>query len=237
MKNTNASITLMRWCLLVRSVHGGCRFLVVPIFAVRKGYHALAVALFVPALMTEPDLLAMAMAGAFAALMVIETLRVSHTPVLGEAIQRFMGPFTDARDSGTLFVTHFALLLGLAVPIWLFVALKEGFALKADIWPPAFAGIVMTGIGDAIASIVGSQLGRIPMAEGTNKTVEGTAAGAIASLASWCLLSIFSDGAMPPLPWLKLAVVTALSSLLEAVTSQLDNLVVPLHYFALVVLL
>lgn len=81
--------------------------------------------------------------------------------------------------------------------------------------------------------MVGSQLGCLPICRGCSKTVEGTAAAVCATLAGWAALA-------PPLGaagWARLAAATLLSCLLEAVTTQLDNVFVPLHYFALLCLL
>lgn len=52
--------------------------------AVRKGYHALAVALFLPAAALEPALLGVSLAIAYALLAAVELARVVDAPVLGE---------------------------------------------------------------------------------------------------------------------------------------------------------
>ena len=54
-----------------------------PSCAVRKGYHLLAVALFLPALLLEPQLLGVALAAALAALLAVEALRLSGLPWIG----------------------------------------------------------------------------------------------------------------------------------------------------------
>lgn len=50
----------------------------------RKGYHALAVALFLPAAAREPALLGVSLAIAYALLAAVELARVVDAPVLGE---------------------------------------------------------------------------------------------------------------------------------------------------------
>lgn len=109
---------------------------------------------------------------------------------------------------------------------------------------------------------MGSLWGRCPICRGTKKTLEGTAAAVAATLAAWALLLASAasaghaggaggssssgssgDGGFE-FPggqlaaglaggWVPLAAATALSCLLEAVTTQLDNIFMPLHYFAL----
>ncbi len=77
-----------------------------------QGYHILAMALFTPALLLEPQLLSMSLAIAAALLVVAEVLRVGKVPLLGPKIHRFMTSFIDSRDAGPLLVSHFSLLAG-----------------------------------------------------------------------------------------------------------------------------
>ena len=50
----------------------------------RKGYHLLALGLFLPALLWEPQLLSISLAIAFALLVVLEILRLGGVPRIGE---------------------------------------------------------------------------------------------------------------------------------------------------------
>ncbi len=205
--------------------------------------------------------------------------------------------FVDERDAGPLYVTHFTLLLGLAVPMWLAVRLPcapfadgaspphqtnteaaawwEVAAAKAmgGNWRqqqeqqqhqpqqvaescggvvsllPALAGLggtMVIGFGDTMASVVGRAFGRIPIYYSSRKTVEGTAAGAISTLAGWwtvLLLAVWQQSSNGPAgaavarlwpgttEWVLLVAATAGACLLEACTSQLDNILIPLWYF------
>ena len=69
-----------------------------------QGYHILALVLFSPALIAEPQLLAVSLAIACALLIIVEAIRVSHVPYLGPWIHSFMTSFIDERDSGMLLV-------------------------------------------------------------------------------------------------------------------------------------
>lgn len=69
-----------------------------------QGYHILALVLFSPALVKEPQLLAVSLAIACALLIIVEAIRVSHVPYLGSWIHSFMTSFIDERDSGLLLV-------------------------------------------------------------------------------------------------------------------------------------
>ena len=214
----------------------------------RKGFHLLALLLFVPPLVTEvravmeerrvtdpawgfrtdphDAVLPMALAVALIVFLTLEIVRLGDIPLpfgMERHIHRFMSSFVDARDTqGELYVTHITLLLGLAVPIWL----GSGWS--------AFAGIVMTGIGDALASVVGSLCGQRPIAIGTKKTVEGAAACLASMLMSWWVLTRWCEAYLDATQWATLAAATALSTLLESVTDSMDNIFVSTHYFCLV---
>jgi hypothetical protein len=77
-----------------------------------QGYHILAMALFTPALLLEPQLLAVSLAVASALLIAIEVARVGGVPFVGARIHAFMTAFIDSRDAGALLVSHFSLLAG-----------------------------------------------------------------------------------------------------------------------------
>lgn len=267
---------------------------------VRKGYHVLAVALFLPVLPWEPGLLALALAVAFAGLVAVEAVRAAALPGVSRRITGFMERFTDARDAGPVYVTHFALLLGMALPIWLGLD-WEGPEVQSDSWrmeggagpgtvrvrPPALAGILILGarggaveeptgatprsgpcpdcmrrgirdqtrsqslrrflnrpgFGDSAASLVGRLWGRHALAADSPKTWEGLAAGAAATLAgwvgAWLLTSVLPGAALRVGPGALggLLAATLASCFLEAVTGQLDNAVLPLHYYTLLLCL
>lgn len=57
---------------------------------VRKVYHLLAMGLFVPVFFWDLQLLALSLAIAFAALVLLEVLRCTRLPLLGQSVQDFM---------------------------------------------------------------------------------------------------------------------------------------------------
>ena len=155
------------------------------------------------------------------------------------------------RDAGVLYITHFTLLLGLAIPAWLSPlnsAGDDGSAPiaarhklehfnkveKFDNYLMPLSGVMIIGVGDAIASVVGVLWGRIHLHKGSLKTLEGTAAGIFAAMCGWWGL-FYAQGwlnSLSRMQWATLLVTTIAAGLLEALTHQLDNLLVPLHYFA-----
>ena len=105
------------------------------------------------------------------------------------------------------------------------------------------SGLMVIGFGDTMASVVGRTYGRVPIHDGSRKTVEGTLAGALSTMAAWWVLLLAARSgsaraptwAVAPWPsvpqWQHLAAATVGACLLEACTSQLDNILIPLWYF------
>ncbi|KAL6772279.1 hypothetical protein ACKKBG_A29615 [Auxenochlorella protothecoides x Auxenochlorella symbiontica] len=247
---------LLAWLVMLGGGLPAMRWLssrkTVPQILVRKGYHLLAVTLFLPVLLVEPGLLGLALAVAFAGLVAVEAVRSAALPGVSLRITDFMERFTDARDAGPIYVTHFALLLGMALPVWLSLdweagerqgppGLLEGAGVRAR--APALAGILILGFGDSAASLVGRLWGEHALAADNPKTWEGLAAGSAATLAGWVGVALLSS-ALPGVALLSppptqggLLAATSLSCFLEAVTGQLDNAVLPLHYYTLLLCL
>ena len=175
--------------------------------------------------------------------------------------------FTDGRDSGMLLVSHFSLLTGMAVPVWLSTVTTTPTTTRRDMTDlvqltgrdpiaseqfisnsnvtalplTAFAGIMILGIADSAASAIGKRYGKHRICLGTSKTVEGTLGATLLTLLGWALLAIVFQSHMSnsvTAAWdgtvgVKLLISTLLSCLLEASTTQLDNIFMPLHYLAM----
>ncbi|CAK8536212.1 unnamed protein product [Lathyrus sativus] len=197
----------------------------------RKYYHLIAVLMFSPALIFQPKFLDLAFGAALAVFLILEIIRVWRIWPLGQPINQFMNAFTDHRDSDFLIVSHFSLLLGCALPIWL----SSGYSDR----PLApFAGILSLGIGDTMASMVGYKYGVLRWSKTGKKTVEGTAAGITSVLAACSLLLplLASAGYIFTQHWFSLLLAVTASGLLEAYTAQLDNAFIPLFFYSLLCL-
>ncbi|KAG6432806.1 hypothetical protein SASPL_104393 [Salvia splendens] len=139
-----------------------------------------------------------------------------------------MNAFTEHRDSDHLIASHFSLLLGCAIPIWL----SSGFTDR----PLApFAGILSLGIGDTMASMVGHKYG---VSKTGKKTIEGTAAGITSVLAACVVLLplLAAPGYIFTMHWFSLIVAVTTSGLLEAYATQLDNAFIPLVFYSMLCL-
>ncbi len=86
---TNRRQTLLAYwvvllALVVPLIHWVSAAHAVPTILVRKCYHLLALGLFLPALLWEPQLLAVSLAIALALLVVLEIVRIGGIPYIGE---------------------------------------------------------------------------------------------------------------------------------------------------------
>lgn len=197
----------------------------------RKYYHLMAVSMFVPALIFQPKFLDLAFGAALAIFLALEIIRVWRIWPLGQPVHQFMNAFTDHRDSDLLIVSHFSLLLGCALPIWM----SSGYNDR-PLTP--FAGILSLGIGDTMASMVGHKYGVLRWSKNGKKTIEGTAAGITSVLAACSVLLpvLASTGYIISQHWFSLLLAVTVSGLLEAYTAQLDNAFIPLVFYSLLCL-
>ncbi|XP_041990462.1 dolichol kinase EVAN-like isoform X2 [Salvia splendens] len=196
-----------------------------------KYYHLMAVAIFVPALIFQPKFLDLSFGAALAVFLLLEIIRIWKIWSLGHLVHQFMNAFTDHRDSDLLIVSHFSLLLGCAIPIWL----SSGFTDR----PLApFAGILSLGIGDTMASMVGHKYGVLRWSKTGKKTIEGTAAGITSVLAACFVLLplLAATGYIFTMHWFSLIVAVTTSGLLVAYTAQLDNAFIPLVFYSMLCL-
>ncbi|KAJ2665580.1 dolichol kinase [Coemansia sp. RSA 1200] len=200
----------------------------------RKSYHVLAVLMFVPGYLVAHRLQHFAFTAALAVFVVAEAVRALDIPPwgCGRAIDRFVRKFTDYRDAGPVVTSHFYLLLGCAVPVWL-----GGSSAVA-----CLAGVLALGLADTAASLVGMWVGRVRW-PGTAKTIEGTAGFVVCLAVAAVLVDALASSDSPPSPDSEraagaaagsIAFLCAVLGVVEALTEQNDNLVLPLCMYAAV---
>lgn len=202
-----------------------------PAIVVRKLFHALATCLFVPGVVLDAPLMRLSFAVAIAFLLVLEYVRMANVPHIAAPLARFLSQYTDSRDSGPLITTHIYLLVGCAVPLLVTPAATPPGGHARALAP--LAGILALGVGDSVASSVGTHFGRTKWPQ-SSKTVEGTAAAIVAMVAGAVAL-LACAGAAPTTAavseWAGVVLATVATCLLEASTDQIDNLFLPAFYF------
>ncbi|KAL6302467.1 hypothetical protein BKA93DRAFT_858087 [Sparassis latifolia] len=189
----------------------------------RKFFHALAVVMFLPGVAVDPAFMHLSFSAAFALFVFAEYVRYYALYPFGASVHLFMNEFLDQKDSGTAILSHFYLLVGCASSVWF-----EGRSQLLQ-----YTGILVLGVGDALASIVGKRLGLHRWLATCPKTVEGSAAFAASIVACAWLLRVC--GYTENFSVLRYAVVTILSGALEAFSMQNDNVVLPVYMWAMLV--
>ncbi|KAF8442414.1 hypothetical protein L210DRAFT_3611794 [Boletus edulis BED1] len=189
----------------------------------RKFFHGLAVVMFLPGMAVDPAFAHLSFSAAFALFIFAEYVRYFAIYPFGAAVHLFMNEFLDYKDRGTAILSHFYLLTGCAGSVWL-----EGPSRIL-----VYTGILVLGVGDALASIVGKRFGRYRWSASSSKTVEGSIAFAVSVVACAWVLRVL--GLTEQFSMIRYGVVTVLSSVLEALSEQNDNLTLPLYMWSMLV--
>ncbi|KAG6373418.1 Fph type histidine kinase [Boletus reticuloceps] len=189
----------------------------------RKFFHGLAVVMFLPGMAVDPAFGHLSFSAAFALFIFAEYVRYFAIYPFGAAVHLFMNEFLDYKDRGTAILSHFYLLTGCAGSVWL-----EGPSRIL-----VYTGILVLGVGDALASIVGKRFGRYRWSASSSKTVEGSVAFAVSVVACAWVLRVL--GLTERFSMIRYGVVTVLSSVLEALSEQNDNLTLPLYMWSMLV--
>ncbi|CAI5958344.1 unnamed protein product, partial [Closterium sp. NIES-65] len=124
----------------------------VPHVVLRKAFHVLALAMFLPPMLLQPAFLRLALGVCFAFFLLLEAMRYQGIPPLSAPLEAFLRPFTDARDAGPLILSHFSLLLACMLPLSLtppaFLSSSHSPIQACHVAP--FAGLLSVGIGDTM---------------------------------------------------------------------------------------
>eukprot|EP00996_Jenningsia_fusiforme_P000374 NODE_1319_length_1587_cov_32.704161_g1184_i0.p1 GENE.NODE_1319_length_1587_cov_32.704161_g1184_i0~~NODE_1319_length_1587_cov_32.704161_g1184_i0.p1 ORF type:complete len:406 (+),score=27.07 NODE_1319_length_1587_cov_32.704161_g1184_i0:104-1321(+) len=113
---------------------------------IRKGFHALAVVMFVPGIVLDASFMGLAFAVALGALLLVECLRISRVAPFDAAIEPFVRQFTDERDAAGFIRTHLYLLVGCACPVWYTNRLDS--TTFHSLTP--YSGALVLGVTDAV---------------------------------------------------------------------------------------
>ncbi|KAH7873464.1 hypothetical protein F5879DRAFT_809358 [Lentinula edodes] len=190
----------------------------------RKFFHALTVIMFVPGVAFDPAFTHLSFSVAFALFTFAEYVRYFAIYPFGASIHLFMNEFLDQKDGGTAILSHFYLLTGCAGSLWL-----EGSSPLL-----LFTGILVLGVGDALASIIGKRIGVHRWSPTTTKTLEGSFAFTLSVVISAWILRLL--GVTESFSTLRYTTVIGTSSILEALSDQNDNVTLPLFSFSLLAL-
>jgi len=191
----------------------------------RKFFHALALVIFIPGIILDPAFMHLAFSVALSLFIFLEYVRYFALYPFGASVHLFLSEFLDEKDSGSAVLSHFYLLTGCAGPLWL-----EGPSCLLDC-----TGVIVLGVGDALASIAGKRWGRHRWSESSLKTVEGTIAYWSGVLGFPLLL--LTLGIIEKFPIWRYSIAAFASACLEPFSMQNDNLLLPFYTWTVLVTL
>ncbi len=203
---------------------------------VRKYFHLLTVLTFAPGLALDRPLLHLAAVGCLSVFLFLEFVRYFRIRPLGAPLRHLLTLFLDERDSGPLILTHIYLLLGVALPVWLMPTScipTGGLGGAGGLVP--YAGVLAVGVGDTVASVFGSSVGEIRW-PGTKKTFEGTATSVFAQIIAVVVFLIADSSINLNASYSWVVGSITMVAMLEAYTLQIDNLLLPLYLYILLLL-
>ncbi|OWF43116.1 dolichol kinase-like [Mizuhopecten yessoensis] len=193
----------------------------------RKVFHLVMLAVYVPGLLMDPSFLWTSSVIGLGVMVILEVMRMNSIWPLGAILKKNYKVFVDSQDQGEIILTPLYLLLGFSLPVWIIPMDKlDSTDLRL------YAGVLSLGVGDTMASVGGAFMGRHRW-PGSKKTIQGTAISIMSQLAA--LYGLHKLG-VAVMFWQSIQAVI-LTALLEALTSQIDNLVLPLYMFCLLSIL
>lgn len=194
----------------------------------RKAYHVAVLVIFLCGVAADEKLMGFAAAVGLAVLLLMEMGRICGVERVERFVHAIGGKLVDEKDRGKVKVTHVYLLAGCAVPLW---ARILGSNATRAIPGLSGAGVVTVCVMDSVAAAVGRRFGRTSWAKGANRSLEGSAAGIVAGVAfarMWGMIDGWTGAEM----WVRVTAACVGAGILEGTTAQIDNLVLPLAYWA-----
>lgn len=195
--------------------------------AARKTFHVLIVLVYIPGLVYQCHLLYVASVVIMAVFIILELARVIKLWPVDGILEMSVKIFIDEQDAGQVALTPLYLLIGCSLPLWIHNSPCDLTGSTSFEFLPLIAGVLSVGIGDMFASVVGSKFGKIKWGKSI-KSVEGTLASIVAQgifiYGLYMIEFIHLDLKLTAL--CGIAVIT--NALVETFTHQVDNLVLPI---------
>lgn len=238
------------WCLFVSSF---CSFYTFSFFKFssnisisRKLYHIFLCCTIMPLLFFDKSFTIIITATLLNIFIIFEMIRIYSDDIVSKTYYSIIRNFLDERDNGSLVVSHLNLLLGTSLPIWLknivtydqnnfqFISSYQAILVNC--------GLISIGIGDTIACIFGIKFGKhSKKVFDSNKTLIGMFSSFFVQFFVFFFIFYFNIESSINIFQLLFSthsifilIISFLSSLLELLTSQNDNLMIPLILFPVI---
>ena len=204
----------------------------IPKTIVRKMFHGLAFMIFIP-LYKDIEFFTMVTVIMFDIFTRLEMIRINKISPFSKLLTSFLEPFREEQDSGPMILTHIYLLFGLSLPLWLTVGEKDfdkKFLNDPFYFLSVYCGVMSLCVGDTFASLVGTIYGKRKWPN-RKKSYIGTVACFVSMFLFCVLLLITFHFTLNMYIILRLLFFTLYVSLLESVSCQVDNLILPFYSF------
>lgn len=156
----------------------------------------------------------------------LQAVRVSNIQPVSGIIEECFKSFRDEKDSGPLTLTHIYLLVGISLPLWMHPS-EDVSSLAPS------SGIISIGFGDTAASVIGNLLGSHKWKK-SKKTIEGSVGAFVAQFLSSMWLLNYFETVLTMQVVIPIIIISAIVAVIEAKTTQIDNLILPLYHYLLV---
>ncbi|XP_053206143.1 dolichol kinase-like [Panonychus citri] len=186
---------------------------------IRKFFHLIVIPVYASGLKYDPPMLYFLSCCLLWILIVLETLRITDPENGGKAIVFFMERFKNDNDRGFITLTHIYLLIGLSLSLWISPNIdKISFNFAS--------GMITVAVGDTAAAIIGSRFGKHKWLN-SNKSIEGTLGSILCQIIASILIKFYLKVSTNILV---ITILSIISSIIEAKTIQIDNLILPLYF-------
>ena len=209
----------------------------------RKLFHLIATMIFSPSIIYRHSILYISMAAATCIFVIVEIMKLLNVPGTMH-IKEYFSVYLDKRDDGKpVVLSHLYLLLGCAFPTWIGHAIRcadssnrihnEWYSLVAPL------GIITVGIGDAAAAVIGKNVGVLRWVD-SSKTFMGSIAGFLFMIGGFILFRLIfgylsDEGRYEIYDHSGIIfMIILLVCLLEGVTKDADNLLLPFYSLLLI---
>lgn len=213
----------------------------------RKYFHLMAILLFTPITWLDRDMMSLSYAISVSLLLVLEMIRcqlsteASGVDQQSALLNQFYMVFLDEKDSsaadGGLAVTHIALVVGCALPLWVHQMLEMqgtdelSFTTKWLFSLLPHLGVLVLGVGDSAGAVGGMRLGRHRWPGASPRTFEGSLCMYLSMMFAvlcTCMVIVGSNMEDTLNCLLECSSLLCLLTLIEASTTQIDNLCLPI---------
>ena len=192
---------------------------------VRKLFHLAVLIIFLPGFVTSVPLLRCSTTCACVVFGMIECARYLHVFPFTGAFNDHLEIFRDKQDQGLLILTPIYLLVGSTLPLWL-SASNNACSIEL------YAGLISVGVGDAFASLVGCSYGHRKW-PGSHRSIEGFVAYAMSCITVFLIFVAYCSES--DMTYQEIVFVSMTCAVIESFTSHVDNLILPIFMFMLLV--